>query len=108
MAHLQTLDVFLLPSHREGLAGSLREAAAVGLPIIATDIGGSRDVVTHGYNGLLVPPADTRALAEAVQTMVGDYPRYRRHAVAHAERLRQVFSKANFLNQYEQVLRHLA
>jgi glycosyltransferase involved in cell wall biosynthesis len=65
-------DVFVLASHREGFPRSAMEAAAMGLPIVATDIRGCRQVVDHGVTGLLVPVRDPRRLAEAVRRLAGD------------------------------------
>ncbi|MFO0697640.1 MAG: glycosyltransferase family 4 protein [Nitrospira sp.] len=60
----------VLPSYREGLPKVLLEAAACGRAIVATDVPGCRDVVRHGVNGILVPPKDARALADAVTTLL--------------------------------------
>ncbi len=65
-------DLFVLPSYREGFPRSAMEAAATGLPIIATDIRGCRQVVTHGLNGLLVPLHDIDRLESAVEELVDD------------------------------------
>jgi len=65
-------DVFVLPSHREGFPRSAMEAAASGLPVVATDIRGCRQVVDHGVNGLLVPLLDVDALTAAVADLAGD------------------------------------
>jgi|FLYL01.1.fsa_nt_gi glycosyltransferase involved in cell wall biosynthesis/ribosomal protein S18 acetylase RimI-like enzyme len=66
-------DVFVLPSHREGFPRAAMEAAASGLPVVATDIRGCRQVVEPGVTGLLVPVGDPGALAEAI-TRLGDDP----------------------------------
>lgn len=65
-------DVVVLPSYREGTPRTLLEAAAMGKPIVATDVPGCREVVKDGYNGLLVPREDPEALAEAVQRIISD------------------------------------
>ncbi len=52
------MDIFVLASHREGFPRAAMEAAAMGVPIVATDIRGCRQVVAHGVTGLLVPPGD--------------------------------------------------
>ena len=61
-----------LPSYREGLPKSLIEAASVGRPIVATDVPGCREVVSHMVNGLLVKPRDAQALAAAIEKLVED------------------------------------
>ena len=60
----------VLPSYREGLPVSLLEAAASGKPIVATDVPGCREVVRHRVNGLLVPPRNAGALAEAMELLL--------------------------------------
>lgn len=62
--YLKTADVFLLSSHYEAQPLSALEAMAAGLPVISTDVGGIRDIVTD--NGILVPPDDAEAMAHAM------------------------------------------
>jgi glycosyltransferase involved in cell wall biosynthesis len=69
------MDIFVHASYREGFPRSAMEAAAMGLPIVATDIRGCRQVVEHDRTGLLVPPRDARALAAAVGALARDAPR---------------------------------
>jgi glycosyltransferase involved in cell wall biosynthesis len=71
---LPALDVFVLPSLTEGLSIALLEAAAAGLPIVATAVGGNPEIVRHGDTGLLVPPADGPALLAAVGRLLADAP----------------------------------
>lgn len=71
-SYLDTLDVFVLPSLNEGIPGVVREALAMELPVIATDVGGTSDVVQPKETGLLVPPADSSAIADAIETMLAD------------------------------------
>jgi glycosyltransferase involved in cell wall biosynthesis len=65
-------DLYVLASHREGFPRSAMEASAMGLPVVATDIRGCRQVVDAGVTGLLVPVRDPRALAGAIATLAGD------------------------------------
>jgi glycosyltransferase involved in cell wall biosynthesis len=67
----QGLDIFVLPSHREGFPRAAMEAAASGLPVIASDIRGCRQVVEDGVNGFLFPVKDVAALTEAI-SRIGD------------------------------------
>ncbi len=65
------MDVFVLASHREGFPRAAMEAAAMGLPVVATDIRGCRQVVEDGVNGLLVPVENPARLAHAI-ARIGD------------------------------------
>jgi len=62
-------DIFVLPSHHEGMPVALMEAMSAGLPIVATAVGGVPDVVTDGVEGLLVAPGRADLLAEAVTSL---------------------------------------
>jgi len=70
--YLAISDLLVLPSYREGFGMVLVEAGAMGVPVIASDITGCRDVVLDGVNGLLVPPRDAGALADALGRVLGD------------------------------------
>ncbi len=69
---LQRLDIFAMPSTWEGFGVSALEASAMELPAVASDIHGIPDVVLDGETGLLVPPADVGALADAIARLAGD------------------------------------
>jgi len=69
---LSILDVFVLPSLDEGLGLSLMEAMAFGLPCIGSEVGGIKDLIRHGVNGLLVKPADVKGLASAILELFHD------------------------------------
>lgn len=64
------MDVFVLPSHREGFPRSLMEASAMGIPSIATDIRGCREVIKDQENGLLVPLKDPNGIAKGLLTLL--------------------------------------
>jgi glycosyltransferase involved in cell wall biosynthesis len=70
---LQDCDLFVLPSFVEGLPVSAMEAMAIGVPVIATNIAGTGELVEDGRTGLLVRPSDSQALADAVVRMINDY-----------------------------------
>jgi glycosyltransferase involved in cell wall biosynthesis len=69
---MKTFDIFVLPSLSEGLSSAILEAMACSLPIIASNVGGIPELVRHGVNGLLVAPADSAALTEAIQQLASD------------------------------------
>jgi glycosyltransferase involved in cell wall biosynthesis/ribosomal protein S18 acetylase RimI-like enzyme len=71
----RAMDIYVIASHREGFPRSAMEAAAMGVPIIATDVRGCRQVVEHGLTGLLVPVRDPAALAAAIAQLATDADR---------------------------------
>jgi glycosyltransferase involved in cell wall biosynthesis len=85
-AVLAKSDIFVLSSLWEGLPLTAVEAMAAARPVVLTDVGGNRDLVEHGVQGLIVPPGDERALAEALLTLLKD--KSRRHAMGRAARSR--------------------
>ena len=87
------MDIFVLPSHREGFPRAAMEAAATGLPIIATDVRGCRQVVDHEVNGLLVPLREPTALREAIATIGGDETMRRRMSEASIAKARSEFDE---------------
>ncbi len=66
---LQALDIFVMPSLREGLGVSLLEAMACGLAVVGSDVGGISEVIENEQNGLLVPAANAKALAQAIDRL---------------------------------------
>jgi glycosyltransferase involved in cell wall biosynthesis len=85
------MDLFVLPSYREGFPRSAMEATACGVPVVATDIRGCRQVVDHGTTGLLVPVRDPVALADALGTLARDPARRRCMSEAAVTRARAEF-----------------
>jgi glycosyltransferase involved in cell wall biosynthesis len=68
----QNATLFVFPSYHEGLPGAVLEAMACGLPIIATDVRGNRDLISTGENGILVPQRSPKKIAEAIITLIED------------------------------------
>jgi glycosyltransferase involved in cell wall biosynthesis len=105
---LGSCDLVVLPSLYEGFPLSLIEAMAAGKPVVATDIGGTRELVVDGVTGLLVPPRAPRKLAEAVKKILGDRALANRLGEAGKERAEQHFGSRAMvgavLGEYEALL----
>ena len=90
-AFMESLDVFVMPSFTEGTPNSIVEAMACGKPIIASEVGGIPDMIGGG-SGILVPPGDMRALAEAMLRLAQDPELRRTMGAAAKERYQELFS----------------
>jgi glycosyltransferase involved in cell wall biosynthesis len=71
LPYLQSADVFVLPSAREGLSNSLIEAMATSLPVVVTSVGGAPDIIEDGVNGYLVEPDDVIGLQSTLAMVLG-------------------------------------
>ena len=69
---LSILDLFVLPSHMEGLGTSLLDAQYLGIPVVSTYAGGIPEIVKDGETGILVPPRDEKSLGEAIVNLLKD------------------------------------
>jgi glycosyltransferase involved in cell wall biosynthesis len=87
------MDVFVLASHREGFPRAAMEAAASGLPVIATDVRGCRQVVEPEVTGLLVPVRDPGAIADAIERLGRDRALRARMAIAARARAEAEFDE---------------
>ncbi|MBT3931138.1 MAG: glycosyltransferase family 4 protein [Rhodospirillaceae bacterium] len=101
---MRAADIFTLPSHREGMPRSIIEAMLTGLPVVATDVRGSREEVVDGETGLLVPVRDAPALAHALQSLVQDPARRHAMGAAGLERGRRLYDERLVIDRQ---LRHL-
>ncbi|MGB7861388.1 MAG: GNAT family N-acetyltransferase, partial [Acidimicrobiia bacterium] len=101
-------DLFVLPSHREGFPRAAMEAAASGLPVVATDIRGCRQVVDNGETGFLFPVGDAQALAHAVRTLGSDLTRLREFGAASARKARREFDEEDVVEKVMSTYRMLA
>lgn len=99
--------VFVLPSISEGLPMALLEAMAWGRAILATSMGGVLDLVDDGEDGLLVPPGDAAALADALRRLLGD-PDLRRRLAAAAERRSSDFTEDAVWSRLDSLYQELA
>jgi glycosyltransferase involved in cell wall biosynthesis len=80
---LRATDIFVLPSLREAFGLSIVEAMASGVPVVATDTGGARDIIENSKSGLLVPPGDSESLKNALKTLI-DNPAQRQDMAKNA------------------------
>ena len=90
---MRAADIFTLPSHREGMPRSIIEAMLSGLPVVATDVRGSREEVVAGETGLLVPVCDANALTAALNTLVHDATARDRMGNAGLARARRLYDE---------------
>jgi len=90
--HYQQADLFVLPSRRESFGLVLAEAMACGLPVVATTAGAIPEVVEDGVTGLLVPPDDPDALANALVSLLDDRPRMKAVGAAGARQVSDHFT----------------
>jgi sugar transferase (PEP-CTERM/EpsH1 system associated) len=98
---LSRASMFVLPSLTEGISLTLLEAMACGLPIVATRVGGTPEVVIDGQTGLLVPPADPAALARAILEVSGNQTRSQQLGDAGRSRVEQLFASKRMVEAYE-------
>jgi sugar transferase (PEP-CTERM/EpsH1 system associated) len=106
---LPAFDVFVLPSLSEGMSNTIQEAMGSGLPVVATDVGGARELVVPGETGLLVPAGDPDALASALLSLAQAPAQRAAMGAAARRRAEAVFSLERMIGDYERVyleLRH--
>ena len=99
-ALLRGMDCFVLPSLGEGISNTVLEAMATGLPVIATDVGGNRELVRDGDTGTLVPAGDPQALADAMLGIVRDDAAAQRAGTAGRARALAHFSLDVMVRRY--------
>lgn len=101
------MDIFAFPSLWEGMPRALLEALAMGRPSVATDIGGSRELVIDGETGLLVPPSDAGALRDALREMLASPERRARFGQAARQRIERKFSAQSVADAHDQLYQEL-
>lgn len=100
---LHRADVAVLPSHYEPFGIVALEAAAAGIPLVTSNVGGLGEAVINGETGMSCPPRDVAALAAAVRTVLDDPDAAQRRAVAARERLTSDFDWHTVATQTAQV-----
>lgn len=106
--YLSLMDIFVFPTKQEGLPCALMEAMSMGLPVVATDIRGNRDIVTDGKTGMLIPTEQPGAVADACRRLLADPESARRMALCGQALVRKEFDTqltvARQLEIYEKAL----
>jgi len=100
---LQSMDIFCLPSHSEGMSGALLQAMAAGLPAVATAVGGNPEVVVAGETGYLVPVRDPERLAEALLALVEQPGLRKTMGQASLARVKAEFRLSTMIARYAQL-----
>jgi glycosyltransferase involved in cell wall biosynthesis len=105
---MNAADAYVMSSSWEGMPMVLLEASATGLPIVATDVGGNREVVLDAITGFLVPPRNPEALAEAMLRMM-DLPEEKRREMGKAARkhIEENFSLDRVVDMWEALYKEL-
>lgn len=96
-------DLFVLPSVKEGFAYTLLEAGLAGVPLVATRVGGTPELITHGEHGVLVEPAMPDELASAMLSLIQDPASAARHTQLLQQHIRLNFSQEQMLKETEEL-----
>ena len=94
-------DIFVLPSHSEGLSNALMEAMASGCACVASEVGGNQFLVQNGVSGFLFPPGDHEALRAHVQRLLDDPAKRQQLGAAARERMEKLFDWTVVGKQYQ-------
>jgi glycosyltransferase involved in cell wall biosynthesis len=105
---LARVDILVLPSLQEPFGKIVIEAMAMGKPVIASRVGGVPEIVVDGQTGLLIPPADSEALRQALEQLIPDRKRREQMGLNGRKRVEQYFSLEKTVREtehvYEQIL----
>lgn len=104
---LAEVSVSVLPSLAEGLSNVVLEAMAAGVPVVATAVGGTSELIEDGVSGVLVPPRDAPALAQAIGALLADPQRRALIGAAGRKRAREQFSLQASVDQTERLYERL-
>jgi glycosyltransferase involved in cell wall biosynthesis len=104
---LQSIDLFVLPTHQEALGTAFIEAAAMGLPAIGTNVDGVPEVILDGESGLLVPALDCDLLTKSIIALLDDAELRARMGHFANQRIRQLYSREAMVNGMAQLYTRL-
>jgi len=100
--YLKAFDIFVLPSVKEGLPYTILEAMAAGVPIVASHIGGIPEMIKNNYNGFLLFPRDTDALAKKIMELINNPSLGQKFSEASRQKIKE-FSLAKMIAQTERI-----
>jgi glycosyltransferase involved in cell wall biosynthesis len=100
---LSGLDISVLSSTSEGLSNVILESMAAGKPVVVTNVGGSSELVRDGINGCLVPPADSRAMAEAIENLLRNPRQAVQMGRVGKSMVQDKFSQKQMVENYEKL-----
>jgi glycosyltransferase involved in cell wall biosynthesis len=104
-ALLSMSDLFIFPSLHENLSNALLEAMSFALPVVATNVGGNPEVVLHGETGILLPPHNPTAIADAISLLAGDPDLRKKMGIAGRRRIEDHFSIPQWVDRLDQLYR---
>ncbi len=106
---MSAMDLFVLPSLGEGISNTILEAMATGLPVVATNVGGNAELIKEGFTGILVPPGEPAAMAQAIMQYHKNPDLIIQHGIAARQQIEASFSMEamtkGYLQVYDKVLR---
>jgi glycosyltransferase involved in cell wall biosynthesis len=104
---LSKSHIFVNPSYSEGLPTSVMEAASLGKPIIATDVGGTSEIIEHGVSGIIYKPHDIDQLVIELLGIMNDYRKARKLGVTALNKIKDKFSWDKIVEQYEDIFKEV-
>lgn len=102
-AYLSAIDIFCLPSLQQGFGVIMLEAMALGRPVIASGVGGILSILEDGRNGIIVPPSDSRALADRILQLLNEPELAQRMAIAGRNLVEDHFTRERMVNDVLQL-----
>ena len=106
--HLAEADVFTLITHWEGFPRSILEAMRSGLPVIASDVGGSREAVINGENGHIVPHGSQEDLVNALRNVISNKEIRQKMGQRSREMFEENFTFEHMYQRYQELYKSLA
>jgi glycosyltransferase involved in cell wall biosynthesis len=103
--YLRQLDALAMPSFHEGIPYAALEAMSLGVPLVASDVGGLHEILEHEVDALLVPPGDAGTLARAIERLVGDPALRSRLSLGARSKVNNRFLAPRMVDRYLEVYR---